>query len=463
MVSMTGPRTEADLLEIIRKQAEQIEQLIAENARLRKRIEELERQQRTYVASHSRGTRKSAPKSPGRRAGEGPFTYKRPPALEQEDIVIDVPVPNTCAACGYVGELLFKQHDRAWISDLRPQAVTVTAYHVPVMTCPACGKTVRGQHPTLRSDQVGATAHRCGPRLAATVQTLHHELGVPQRRIPRVLQLTTGIRMTQGAITQAAGRLARDAGPLALHVAALEQELRAAPYVHHDDTGWRMDATPAWVSTFRSETTVVFRANLHHTNQELRAVIGNDFNGMLVCDRFKVYDSTLLAGVLQQKCLSHVLRNATAASEGEQGKRGQGRVYGQRLAGVCRELMGLHRLYRTGACTRDEYRAQGEGLTLRLDHLLRRRPLKTVGNERLRLGLLKQHEQGRLLRFLEDPDIPPTNNPAERSLRTVVMARKVSQCSKNALGAQTYMRIKSTVETARLRGQDPVDVLISLR
>ena len=41
------------------------------------------------------------------------------------------------------------------------------------------------------------------------------------------------------------------------------------------------------------------------------------------------------------------------------------------------------------------------------------------------------------------------NNAAERSLRTVVMARKVSQCSKNAVGAQTYMRIKSTVETAR--------------
>ena len=43
--------------------------------------------------------------------------------------------------------------------------------------------------------------------------------------------------------------------------------------------------------------------------------------------------------MLQQKCLAHVLRNATAASEGEQGKRGQGRVYGQRLAGVCQELM----------------------------------------------------------------------------------------------------------------------------
>ena len=82
MGSMTGPRSEADLLAIIRKQAEQIEQLIAENGWLQKRIEELERQQRKYVAPHSRGTRKAIPKSPGRHAGEGPSTYKRPPALE---------------------------------------------------------------------------------------------------------------------------------------------------------------------------------------------------------------------------------------------------------------------------------------------------------------------------------------------------------------------------------------------
>ena len=94
---------------------------------------------------------------------------------------MDVPVPNICQTCGYADALLFKRHDRAWISDLRPQAVQITAYHVPVMTCPACGKTVRGQHSDLRPDLVGATAHRCGPGLAATVQTLHHELGVPQR------------------------------------------------------------------------------------------------------------------------------------------------------------------------------------------------------------------------------------------------------------------------------------------
>ncbi|WP_084051141.1 IS66 family transposase [Deinococcus hopiensis] len=64
--------------------------------------------------------------------------------------------------------------------------------------------------------------------------------------------------------------------------------------------------------------------------------------------------------------------------------------------------------------------------------------------------------------FLKRPAIPPTNNAAERSPRTVVMARKVAQCSKNAEGGQTYMRIKSTVETAHQAGQDRDGVLTGL-
>ena len=76
------------------------------------------------------------------------------------------------------------------------------------------------------------------------------------------------------------------------------------------------------------------------------------------------------------------------------------------------------------------------------DRTVEQARVKSKANERLRLGILKQRVLDRLWRFLKDPDIPPTNNAAERSLRTVVMARKVSQCSKNAVGAQTYMRIK---------------------
>ena len=470
MGAMGSKVTEKDLFEIIRRQSEQIDQLIAqnkalqaENARLKKRIEELERRNRKYAAPFSRETRTTAPKPPGRRPGEGPFAYKSPPTPQQITETVQVATPNTCPRCGFTGPLIFTRHDKAWVTELAPQnAVQVTEYHVPVMACPQCHHAVRGAHPAVSADQVGATAHRLGPVMHATLQTLHHEVGLPVRRIGRVMNLLGGLQVTQSAITQAAQRLAADGHPLAAHVDALQAHVQQAAFVHHDDTGWRIGTQNAWVGTFRSTDTVLFRANLQHTNVELREGLGQNFAGVLICDRFSTYDSRFLEKVKQQKCLAHLIRNADEAAEGEQGRPGRGELYGQRVAQVFRDGIRLHWDVTTGGCTREEYVQQGESLTLRLDALLNRAPLKSKANERLRLGILKQHVLDRLCQFLKDPDIPPTNNAAERSLRTVVMARKVSQCSKNAVGAQTYMRIKSTVETARLRGQDPVAVLTSL-
>ena len=470
MLCMGAGLSENDLFEIIRRQSEQNDQLIAENkalkaeiARLKKRIEELERRERKYAAPFSREKRTSEPKSPGRRPGEGTFVHKSPPTLQQITKTVEVDTPNTCPRCGFTGPLIFTRHDKAWVTELAPQNATqVTEYHVPVMACPQCHHAVRGDHPELTAHQVGATAHRFGPVLHATLQTLHHELGLPVRRISRVMDLLGGLQVTQSAITQAAQRLAVDGGPLAVHVDTLQTQIQQASFVHHDDTGWRVSAQNAWVGAFRSADTVVFRANLRHTNVEVREGLGQHFAGVLVSDRFSSYDSRFLQDVRQQKCLAHLIRNADEVAAGEQRRPGRGELYGQRVAQVFRDGIRLHRDVTTGGCTREEYAQQGECLTLRLDVLLNRSPLKSKANERLRVGILKQHVLDRLWRFLKDPDIPPTNNAAERSLRTVVMARKVSQCSKNAVGAQTYMRIKSTVETARLRGQDPVAVLTGL-
>lgn len=469
---MAGTLTEGDVLEIIRRQTEQFEQLEAENhalrteiIRLRKKIEELERKKHSkYAAPFGSEERKADPQPPGRRAGRGIFTYKKPPEPAQVQEVIDVPTPNTCTRCGYTGELLFKQMDKAWITELKTEGVRlVTEYHVPVMTCPICGQTVRGEHADLAPDQCGATAHRHGPHLQAVIQTLRHEQGIPERRLPRVLELTTGIRVTQGAINQAAVRLAKDGGPLAVQIESLEAQLQAAPYVHHDDTGWRMNAASAWMSAFRSADVVLYRVNPQHTNVELRAVLGDDFAGTLVTDRFKVYDSLIFTGMKQQKCLAHLIRNADEAAQEQRARLGRGELYPQRLAQLFRDGIRLHTAYHVQRINRHDYAQQGELLTLRLDHLLNRSPLKTKTNERLRRGLLDQHLRGRLLYFLSDPEIPPTNNAAERALRSAVMARKVSQCSKNVLGATTYTRIKSVVETARLRGEDPVAVLMALQ
>ncbi|WP_415791915.1 IS66 family transposase, partial [Deinococcus saxicola] len=168
----------------------------------------------------------------------------------------------------------------------------------------------------------------------------------------RVLELTTGIRVTQGAINQAAVRQAADGSPLAVQIQSLEAQLQAAAYVHHDDTGWRMNGVAAWMSAFRSADTVLYRANPRHTAAEVRAVLGDDFAGTLVTDQFSVYDSHVIAEVSQQKCLAHLIDEAA-----EQGhtRPGRGQLYAQRLGQLFRDGTGLHLAYHQGWINRQDY------------------------------------------------------------------------------------------------------------
>ena len=83
---------------------------------------------------------------------------------------------------------------------------------------------------------------------------------------------------------------------------------------------------------------------------------------------------------------------------------------------------------------------------------LRHRVLKDRDNPRLLDGIGRQHRNGKVLLFLERPEIEPTNNRAERGLRGAVIARKVSHCSKNERGAGIYEVMKSITATIALRG-----------
>ena len=88
--------------------------------------------------------------------------------------------------------------------------------------------------------------------------------------------------------------------------------------------------------------------------------------------------------------------------------------------------------------------------------------LAYADNQRLQNGIGRQHDRGRVLLFLRDPTVEPTNNVAERMLRPAVIARKVSQCSKNEAGATAYAVLKSLAVTWGLRGLDVAGQFLSL-
>jgi hypothetical protein len=134
---------------------EQLEQAESEIDCLRRENEELRLKAAGRGAKHGRRKPKADPQRPGRKTGQGPFTFRQAPADAgaSSEPPIEVPVTaDQCPCCG--GELRYERTDEATVTDM-PQSSQpeVKSYAVEVRRCERCGQRVRGQHPDVAADQ----------------------------------------------------------------------------------------------------------------------------------------------------------------------------------------------------------------------------------------------------------------------------------------------------------------------
>ena len=435
-----------------------VDELAAENAALRAQLEQRTRDAKRQATPFSKGQRTAQPKRPGRKSGQGHFTFRTLPRPDQwtaPPIEVRLPEP-VCPCCG---EALHEPRvDFAAITELPPQPrPIVQPYRVWVYRCPTCETTVRAPHPDLAPDQCGATAHRMGPRVMAAAHATHYGLGVPVRKVPAVLHLYTGVRLTQSALTQDAVR--RASGPIGQEYQVLRGQVPTSDVVCTDDTGWRVGGDPAQLMIFVADTATVFQVRAQHRNEEVREVIGDDYAGVLVTDRGKSYDARELEAVKQQKCITHALRSI---NEVLQTKQGRARQFGVHLKKLLKEGLELWHEYHDHQGQLPGFERRVESLQAAMTRHLRPRRLVDADNQRLLDQFGRHHARGNLLRFLENPRVPPTNNASERGFRFAVIQRKVSQCSKTAGGAQAFEAFASVIKTAMRQGQDVVERLAGL-
>ena len=85
------------------------------------------------------------------------------------------------------------------------------------------------------------------------------------------------------------------------------------------------------------------------------------------------------------------------------------------------------------------------------------RPPRRIGhNLLLRLSERKQD----VLRFLTNPDVPFTNNQAERDARMVKLKQKISGCFRSVQGAEDFAVIRTLIGTAKKRGWGVIQSLL---
>jgi hypothetical protein len=216
--------------------------------------------------------------------------------------VLQAPAPDRCE-CG--GEIEFDRIAHQYQTELPEVHPIHRRFDVGVGHCRRCGRRHQGRHHLQTSDALGAASSMLGPRAVALSTQLNKELGLSPTNTAAMLA-QFGISVTPGGIV---GAIARQARALGTTYAALCEGVRASRVVAPDETGWRVDASSAWLWAFVGDGVTVYLIASGRGYEQARSILGTDFAGVLERDGWAPYRRFELAS--HQSCVAHLLRRCT--------------------------------------------------------------------------------------------------------------------------------------------------------
>ena len=419
-----------------------IEQLERDNVDLRKQLEEALRAAARQAAPFRRPDRKKIPhdhkKRPGRKPGH-PGSHR--PVPDHVDEQAEVPL-TACPGCG--GPVAELEPVEQFIEDIPPVRPFVTRLITYKGVCPQCGE-VHSQHPLQMSEATGAAKTQLGPRALALAITLNKEIGLTTRATCRVLERFAGLKLTAGGLVQA---LARSSHKVLPAYDQLIIDLRKSPADFVDETSWYVGEPGYWLWSFTTADTTVYEVAASRGHEVPLAMLGPDYQGMLVSDCLSCYDPLPYR---KHKCISHHQKAIAEALERPDTK-DPSYLKQWKLLFTMVPVLWRHR----ESLGEGEFARQRTNLESWCDRLLSEKPTQP-GDVAIQNRLSKQRES--LFGCLYEPAAEPTNNRAERSFRWAVQVRKLSCGNKTEAGARCFEVLASVARTCVQRGHEVVSYL----
>lgn len=211
-----------------------------------------------------------------------------------------------------------------------------------------------------------------GSRLLSHGHCTHYADGVPQRRVPSIMQRFAGVEVTQGLLSQDSVKQGCEGGSVKKASEQIRSAMANSNRVNTDDTGWRTGGEASYLMGFESEAAVYYQIRERHRNEEVREVIPSTYQGVMCTDRGKSYDVKELVGLKQQKYLSQIQWNLTDVVEGKTGKH---KWFASELKALLHSSNELWNQHRNKEIMLDIYLARGKILRAQITHHLRNRML----------------------------------------------------------------------------------------
>jgi transposase len=449
----------ADAPSEVERLRQENERLRRENAEQAKRIRDLEhqlalRQQNSTTTSKPpssdglagqqrvRGRRSKSRRKAGGQPGH-PGHHRPLVPVERVNTIVDV-VPEACRHCA---DRLHARDDvgeprRHQVTELPPIEAHITEYRCYRRVCRGCGQTTLAPLPDELAGQFG-------PQLTALIAYLTVVCRLPRLVVQRLLEGALQIPMSLGS-TQKAWEEASAAVAAPYH--ALQQALPHQPVLNGDETGHRTNGAKRWLWTLVAPTFIFYTIATSRGSDVLRGLLGPTFAGILGSDRLPTY--LTYAASLRQFCWSHFRRNLLSAQE---------LATTTSAKCFCREALALQRqLFRLWHRFRGDPHTRGAPLT-RAELIAKVLPIEKnffalaerfvnaadddVSN--LARALFVHHVH--FFTFVHEEGVEPTNNSAERALRTAVQWRKIMFGNRSADGEVAVARLLTVTRTCQLQ------------
>ncbi|RLC07474.1 MAG: IS66 family transposase [Deltaproteobacteria bacterium] len=324
------------------------------------------------------------------------------------------------------------------VAELREVPLSITEYQLHQSRCRACGRTVWADPPP----GVGE-GQLFGPRLQSLIAYMKGSLHASYSGLAEFCQEILGIHVARSHLCNTISRV-NDA--LAKSYNELSEHVSAEPILNIDESGWKDKGVKYWIWVFSAATISFFHIARSRGSKVLEEVLGKTYGGTIISDFFSAYIK--YANPLQQFCLAHLIRDIKFLTTlpGEADKR-----FGELL------LIEFKRLFHLWHLREKIPRDRFDRIVFRIqDRVLALARSRADDDERSRSRTLARRfvKHGNpIFLFLLDWSVSPTNNAAERCVRTAVIDRRITQGSRSQMGREWNARIWTVLGTCRKQGR----------
>jgi len=334
-------------------------------------------------------------------------------------------------ACTLIGE-----YDEIEIPPVKPYVVRHRRF---ACRCRHCGGEMKAPAPAV------ATSTPFGPRIHALAIYCKGFQAFSYERLRGMFRDVFGLAVSEGALMN---MFIRSHSRFKTEAERAKTVLRAARVVASDETGVRIEGTNSYHWVFHCKDAVVHQPDYSRAARVVDAMMDGCVPKVWISDRYSAQQSH---GERHQTCLAHLARDTAFALE-----------HGSDDLPL-RFKLWLARAFDLAKAITDFAASTVARKKRELEKQLAALLVAATGCDlarELQAKIARARDQ--LLTFCDYPgEVDVTNNTSERKLRPCVIQRKVTNGYRAMWAAQAEADVRTTIDTARLNGANPFDVIVA--